>query len=120
MAVLIDVVMVAKPAKTRLPSGPVQLTQTVHSDLGGETAQIVYTLDGRNNVVFLTPQGPQKKLTIANVTIPGTPTQRTDTVTLGEINAGTGIDQLVIKQLITGEENSREDAVNLIILDDPP
>lgn len=118
MAVLIDKLLTSSPGKTRLPSGPIRLTQTLHSDLGGESAQIVYSLDGRNNVVFLTPTGPSKTLTISNVAIAGRPTVRTDTVTLGEIKAGTALDQLEIDQLISAENRAR-DAVVVIVLDDP-
>lgn len=118
MAVLIDKLLTAFPEQTRLPSGPLRLTQTLHSDLGGENAEIVYSLDGRNNVVFLTPAGPQKTLTIPNVAIPAAPTERTDVVTLGEIHGGTGLDQLEIDQTISAENQVR-DAVIVVILDDP-
>lgn len=118
MAIVIDQMLAATPAQTRLPSGPIELTQAVHSDLGGEVAQITYSLDGRNNVVFLTATGPSKTITVANVAIPAVATARTDTVSLGEIHGGTGLAQLEIDQRIVAE-NIVRDAVVIVILDDP-
>jgi hypothetical protein len=102
MAVIIDENLAASPVSVSLPSGPIALTQTLHSDLGGEAAVITYTLDGRHNVVFQTPQGQVKQIQV-KANIPGGAKQRTDTVKLAETGGGTGMAQVQIKQLIQAE-----------------
>lgn len=104
MAVIIDENLAASPGKVRLPSGPIALTQTLHSDLGGEPAVITYTLDGRHNVVFQTPQGQVKQIQV-KANIPAGARQRTDTVKLAETGGGTDMAQVQIKQLIDAETN---------------
>ncbi|HEY0511915.1 MAG TPA: hypothetical protein VGH73_08425 [Thermoanaerobaculia bacterium] len=102
MAVVIDETLTAAPAEVGLPSGPIVLRQTVHSDLGGEPAEITYSLDGRHNVAFQTPQGPAKQVQVS-ATIPGGETERADTVSLMLDGAGTALGQVIIKQLIQAE-----------------
>jgi len=104
MAVIIDENLTASPTRVSLPSGPIALKQTLHSDLGGEPAVITYTLDGRHNVVFQTPQGEVKEIQV-KANIPGGARQRTDTVRLKEVGGGTGMAQIEIKQLIEAETN---------------
>ena len=116
MAIVIDETLTASPATTRLPSGPITLRQTLHSDLGGETVAITYALDGRNNVSFQTAQGPDKQIQIKNQKIPGSATQRSDTVTLVETGGGTDLGQIIIKQTIRGENTAR-DSVTIAVLD---
>jgi hypothetical protein len=102
MAVIIDENLAASPVRVSLPSGPIALTQTLHSDLGGEAAVITYTLDGRHNIVFQTPQGQVKQIQV-KANIPAGAKQRTDTVKLAETGGGTGMAQVQIKQLIQAE-----------------
>lgn len=115
MAIVIDENLTASPAETRLPTGPITLRQTLHSDLGGETANIIYSLDGRHNVCFQTAQGQVKQIQINGVKIPGAALERSDTVALVEVDGGTDLGQIVIKQLIRAENNAR-DSVTLAIL----
>ena len=96
-----------------MPSGPIGLTQTLHSDLGGEPATITYSLSLSHNVSFQTADGPVKQIQI-DVEIPGPETSRTDTVQLVETGGGTGIAQVRIKQLIEAT-NSSNDSVILAI-----
>jgi hypothetical protein len=116
MAIVIDDSLTASPATTPLPSGPIRLQQMLHSDLGGEKATITYSLDGRSNVFFQTPAGPSKTVVIAGVNVPGTPTRRTDTVSLVETGGGTGMAQIEIRQTIKAE-NTAHDSVTLAIED---
>jgi hypothetical protein len=102
MAVVIDENLAASPSSVPLPSGPIALTQTLHSDLGGEPATLTYTLDGRHNVEFKTPQGSSKQVQF-KANIPAGATQRTDTVKLIETGGGTGLAQVQIKQTIQAE-----------------
>src|SRR3954453_14566367 len=114
MAVIIDEKLAASPVSVKLPSGPIALTQTLHSDLGGEAAVITYTLDGRHNVVFQTPQGQVKQIQV-KANIPGSPKQRKDTVKLAETGGGTDMAMVQIKQLIQAETNVN-DMVMITIL----
>lgn len=116
MAIVIDENLTASPAETGLPSGPVTLRQTLHSDLGSETVSITYTLDGRHNVCFQAAQGQVKQIQINGLKIPGSATERSDTVALVEVGGGTGIGQIMIKQMIRGENTAR-DSVTLAVLD---
>jgi hypothetical protein len=113
MAVIIDKHLQASPAQIRLPSGPVVLRQTLHSDLGGETATITYSLDGRHNVSFQTANGPAKQVRIANVSIPASAGQRSDTVEL-VLTGGTSMSQIEIAQEIEAE-TTVNDSVALAI-----
>jgi hypothetical protein len=116
MAIVIDENLTASPTKTRMPSGPIVLRQTLHSDLGGETVSITYTLDGRHNVCFQTAQGQIKQIQINGLKIPGSATERSDTMALVEVGGGTEVAEIVIKQMIRGENTAR-DSVTLAILD---
>ena len=116
MAIVIDETLTASPAKTGLPSGPITLRQTLHSDLGSETVSITYTLDGRHNICFQTAQGQVKEIQINGKKIPGSATERSDTIALVEVGGGTGIGQVIVKQVIRGENTAR-DSVTLAILD---
>ena len=116
MAIVIDENLTASPAKTGLPSGPITLRQTLHSDLGSETVSITYTLDGRHNICFQTAQGQVKQIQINGQKIPGSATERSDTIALVEVDGGSGLSQMVIKQVIKGENTAR-DSVTLAILD---
>ena len=113
MAIWIDEELTASPTEVELPSGPIGLTQTLHSDLGGEPATITYSLSLSHNVSFQTADGPVKQIQI-DVEIPGPETSRTDTVQLVETGGGTGIAQVRIKQLIEAT-NSSNDSVILAI-----
>ena len=113
MAIWIDEELTASPTEVGLPSGPIDLTQTLHSDLGGEPAKITYSLGLAHNISFQTAGGPAKQIQV-NVNIPGSETSRTDTVQLVEIGGGTGIAQVRIKQLIEAE-NKANDSVVLAI-----
>jgi len=115
MAIVIDENLTASPAETGMPSGPIVLRQTLHSDLGGETAGITYTLDGRHNVCFQTAQGQVKQIQINGLKIPGSATERSDTVALVEVGGGTEVGQIVIKQTIKAETTVR-DSITLAIL----
>ncbi len=114
MAVTIHTRLAATPSTIAFPSGPIRLTQTVSSDLGGETATIVYDLDRRTNVEFVTPTGTTQELTIPGVQVPGTPTQRVDVVQLVETGGGTQVAQVEIDQTIQAE-NTRRDSVTLAV-----
>jgi hypothetical protein len=111
MAVVIDDPLAASPATTPLPSGPIELSQMLHSDLGGETAEITYSLDGRINVQFQTPAGPSKTVVLPGVDIPGNATRRSDTVVLEEIGGGTSMAQVEIRQVIVAETTARDSVV---------
>jgi hypothetical protein len=115
MAIVIDENLTASPAVTGMPSGPITLRQILHSDLGGETVSITYTLDGRHNVCFQTAQGQVKQIQINGKKIPGSATERSDTIALIEVDGGTDLSQLMIKQVIRGENTCR-DSVTLSIL----
>jgi hypothetical protein len=115
MAIVIDENLTASPAKTGLPSGPITLRQTLHSDLGSETVSITYTLDGRHNIFFQTAQGQVKQIQINGQKIPGSATERSDTIALVEVG-GSDVGQMIIKQVIKGENTAR-DSVTLTILD---
>ncbi|HKI00735.1 MAG TPA: hypothetical protein VKK31_02025 [Thermoanaerobaculia bacterium] len=115
MAIVIDENLTASPAETRLPSGPIILRQILHSDLGGETASITYTLDGRHNVCFQTAQGQVKQIQINGLKIPGGANERSDTIALVEVGGGTDLGEIIIKQTIRAENNAR-DSVTLAIL----
>jgi hypothetical protein len=110
MAVVIDETLTAAPALVSLPSGPILLRQSVHSDLGGEPAQITYSLDGRHNVAFQTPNGPVKQIQLS-VQIPGATTERTDSVALVLDGPGTTLAQVVIKQLIQAETKTHDSVI---------
>lgn len=119
MAVRIDEMLSAGPTQTALPSGEIQLFQTIHSDFGaGENATIEYSLDGRTNVMFDTPGGPSKTLVIPEFKVGPDPTPRVDVVKLVERLGGTGLDTLEIDQEIHGEDRITRDSVTLIILED--
>ena len=115
MAVIIDENLAASPTSVSLPSGPIVLTQTLHSDLGGEPAVITYTLDGRHNVVFQTSHGQVKQIQV-NANIPAGSKQRKDTVKLAETGGGTGMAEIEIKQLIEAETQVN-DSVTIMIQD---
>jgi hypothetical protein len=120
MAVRIDEMLSAAPSETVLPSGDIQLFQTIHSDFAaGEIATIEYSLDGRNNVMFDTPGGPSKTLVIPDVKVGPDPAPRVDVVKLSEVRGGTGLDTLDIDQEIRGEDRITHDSVTLTILEDP-
>jgi len=110
MAIWIDEELTASPTEVALPSGPIGLTQTLHSDLGGEPAKITYSLSLSHNVSFQTAGGPVKQIQI-NAQIPGTETSRTDTVELVETGGGTGIAQVRIKQLIEATNDSNDSVI---------
>ena len=110
MAIWIDEELTASPTEVGLPSGPIVLTQTLHSDLGGEPAKITYTLSLSHNVSFQTPGGPAKQIQI-EATIPGVETSRSDTVELVETGGGTGIAQVRIKQLIAATNDSNDSVI---------
>jgi hypothetical protein len=118
MAIVIDEKLTALPAETGIPSGPITLRQTLHSDLGNETVNVTYTLDGRHNVCFLTAQGQVKQIRINGLKIPGTPTERSDTVALVGVGGGTGVDRIIVKQVIRGKGTAR-DSVTVAILSRP-
>jgi hypothetical protein len=113
MAILIDEELAASPTEVGLPSGPIDLQQTLHSDLGGESAKFTYSLALSHNVAFQTAGGPAKQIHIT-VDIPGTETERTDTVELVEVEGGTSLAEVTIKQLIQAE-NTVHDSVTLDI-----
>lgn len=102
MAILVDEMMTASPTLTPLPSGPIALRQTLHSDLGGEAATITYSLSKAHNVSFAAAGGPVKQIQL-QVKIPGNATERTDTVWLVEIGGGTEMAQVTIKMSIVAE-----------------
>lgn len=116
MAIEIETSLAADPDVVTFSGEEIELTQTVSSDLGGEKATITYKLDGRTNVHFETDSGPAKAV-VVEAEIPGTATERTDTVTLCETGGGTGMAQVEIKQTIEGEENTALDSVTLAIND---
>jgi hypothetical protein len=111
MGIIIDSRLRASITDISLPSGPIDLVQVLHSDLGGEPARITYSLDQGNDVVFQIPGGTSKQIQV-NADIPGAATQRTDTVTLGQGAGGISVDQVTINQSIEAE-NVVEDGVTL-------
>jgi hypothetical protein len=113
MAILIDEQLTASPSHTKLPSGPIALRQTLHSDLGGEPAKITYSLSKSHNIAFQAAGGPVKQIQV-NGQIPGGAAERTDTIRLVEIGGGTGLAQVTIKQMIEAE-NTVFDSVTLEI-----
>ena len=113
MAIVIDEELTASPTEVGLPSEPIELRQTLHSDLGGESAMITYSLSKSHNIAFQTADGPAKQIEVS-AEIPGNATERTDTVELVEIGGGTGLAQVMIKQLIAAE-NDVHDSVTLAI-----
>jgi hypothetical protein len=115
MAVVIDENLTASPARTRLPSGPIALRQTLHCDEGGDTVSITYTLDGRHNICFQTAQGQVKQIQITRRKIPGSATELSDTVALVAVGSGTALAQVEIKQSIRGKNTCR-DSVILAVL----
>ena len=115
MAIVIDENLTASPAETGMPSGPIVLRQTLHSDLGGETASVTYTLDGRHNVCFQTAQGQVKQIQINGLKIPGSALERSDTIALVEVGGGTELGEVMIKQMIKAENTAR-DSITLAIL----
>jgi len=115
MAIVIDENLTASPAETGMPSGPIVLRQTLHSDLGGETASVTYTLDGRHNVCFQTAQGQVKQIQINGLKIPGSALERSDTIALVEVGGGTELGEVMIKQMIRAENTAR-DSITLAIL----
>lgn len=102
MAIVIDEELTASPTTVGLPSGPIALRQTLHSDLGGEAATITYSLSKSYNVAFQTAGGPAKQIQVS-AQIPGDATERTDTVVLIEIGRGTNLAEIRIKQSIAAE-----------------
>jgi hypothetical protein len=116
MAIVIDENLTASPTNTRLPSGPITLRQTLHSDLGNETVSVTYTLDGRHNVCFQTAKGQVKEIRINGLKIPGAAIERSDTVALVEVGGGTEMGQIIIRQTIRGENTAR-DSVMLTVLE---
>jgi hypothetical protein len=115
MAIVIDENLTASPARTRLPSGPITLRQTLHCDLGGDTVRITYTLDGRHNVCFQTAQGQVKQIQITGRKIPGSATELSDTVALVAVGSGTALAQVEIKKSIQGGSTCH-DSVILAVL----
>ncbi|HEX4953688.1 MAG TPA: hypothetical protein VF017_09885 [Thermoanaerobaculia bacterium] len=114
MAITIHSRLTVTPDTIGFPSGPIKLTQTLSSDLGGEVATIVYDLDRRTNVEFKTPTGTTQELVLQGVEIPGTPTQRVDIVQLVETGGGTEVALVEIDQTIRSE-NTRRDSVTLAV-----
>ncbi len=114
MAIVIDENLTASPAKTGMPSGPITLRQTLHSDLGNETVNVTYTLDGRHNIFFQTAQGQVKQIQINGLKIPGSSIERSDTVALVEVG-DSDVGQMVIKQQIRGENTTR-DSVTIAVV----
>ena len=111
MAIVIDRRLTASETVVNLPSDAFNLIQTLHSDLGGEQAQITYSLDKRHNISFQTPSGLAKQIQI-QAQIPGQPTQRRDSVTLVLDGPGTTIEQVMITQVIQAE-NQVQNSVTL-------
>ena len=114
MAVIIDQRLAADPRIAKTPRATIVLSQTLHSDLGGEAATITYSLDGRSAIHFETPQG-LSKTQVFQAQVPADPTQRTDTVVLVE-DGDTGMAQVEIRQLIQAETQVR-DSVTLEVED---
>jgi hypothetical protein len=102
MAVVIDENLTASPASIGLPSGPIVLRQTLHSDLGGEPAQILYSLSISKPVAFRTQDGPAKQIRLS-ADIPEGATEREDTVELVATGDIQDLGQVMIKQLIEAE-----------------
>lgn len=117
MAVLIDDHLEAFPNSVCLaagvPSKPVVLRQTLHSDLGGESARITYNLDQHSQVFFQTPPGQVKKIQVT-AKVPQAPAGREDSVTL-ILASGPGPAEVVIKQVIQAETTVR-DSVTLAVV----
>ncbi len=105
MAVVIDDSLSASPATISLPSGPIELAQGVHSDLGGEMATITYTISGPPNVAFQTSAGPEATVVLQGVEVPGTSVQRSDTVKLVRTAPG-AVAQVEIRQTIEAEDTA--------------
>lgn len=101
MAVIIDRRLAANPTIATLPRARIVLSQTLHSDLGGEQATITYSLDGRTAVHFATDGGLSKTV-VVEARIPGDPQVRTDTVVLRE-DGDTSMAQIEISQTIEAE-----------------
>jgi hypothetical protein len=110
MGIVIDRKLAASITEISLPSGPVILRQTLHSDLGGESAEITYSLDQGHHIAFKTPGNPSKQIHVS-VNVPGTPTQRSDTVELVLDGGGTSLDEVTIKQLIEAENDVQNSVV---------
>lgn len=110
MGIVIDRKLAPSITEISLPSGPVILRQTLHSDLGGEAAKITYSLDKRHNIAFKTPGNPAKQIQIS-VNVSGTSTQRSDTVELVLDGGSTNLDEVVIKQLIEAENDIQNSVV---------
>lgn len=110
MAAIIDQHLAATPGTVSLHSGePIELTQTLHSDLGGEPATITYTLDGRSAVFFATPGGPAKSVAV-QTQLAASATKRTDRVSLVE-QGDTAMAQVEIQQTIQAETVVRDRVV---------
>lgn len=110
MAAIIDQHLAATPGTVSLQSGEtIELTQTLHSDLGGEPATVTYVLDGRSAVFFATADGPAKSVAV-QTHLAASPTQRTDRVSLVE-QGDTAIAQVEIRQTIQAETLVRDRVV---------
>jgi hypothetical protein len=114
MAIVIDNDLAASPEEVGLPSGPIQLEQSLHSTLeDGETVRITYSLDPSSNIFFRTQAGTAKQIQ-TSAKIPNDSIQRSDTVELVRSDDDTSMDEVVIKQLIVGKNKAR-DAVAIAI-----
>lgn len=110
MAAIIDQPLAATPGTVSLQSGEtIELTQTLHSDLGGEPATITYSLDGRSAVFFATPGGRAKSVSV-HTQLTGSPTERSDRVSLVE-EGDTAMAQVEIQQTIQAETVVRDRVV---------
>jgi hypothetical protein len=115
MGIVIDRKLAASVTEISLPSGPVVLRQTLHSDLeDGESATITYSLDKRHSIAFKTPGDPAKEIEVT-VQVPGTANQRTDTVELVLEGLTTSLDEVMIKQLIEAENDVQNSVILNII-----
>ncbi len=111
MGIVIDRKLAASVTQISLPSGPVVLRQTLHSDLdAGESATITYSLDKRHNISFKTSGAPVKQIQVT-VQVPGTATQRTDSVELVLDGLATSLDEVMIKQLIEAENEVQNSVI---------
>ncbi len=117
MAIVIDEQLTASPTRVGLPSKSVVLRQTLHSDLGGESATLTYSLSKAHNVSFEVAGGPVKQIEL-EIQVPGNATERPDTVQLMEIGGGTEMAQVTIKMSIAGEDNTVNGSVTLAIQQD--
>ena len=114
MAAIIDESLTATPDEVTLQAGEtVELSQRVHSDLGGEPATITYTLDGRTGVFFDTPDGPAKSIEV-QTQLTADVVERTDRVSLVE-QGDTAMAQVEIRQTIQAETVVRDRVVIGII-----